>query len=100
MTGGKAMAYTLNLLKQIADGLAKQFGPDCEIVIHDLKRHDLEHSVVHINNGHVTNRRRRPFKDRPGDAPQGPCFVKGSCRLSDAHIKWKDFKIQHILHKK
>ncbi len=25
MTGGKAMAYTLNLLKQIADGLAKQF---------------------------------------------------------------------------
>ena len=51
MTGGKAMAYTLNLLKQIADGLAKQFGPDCEIVIHDLKRHDLEHSVVHINNG-------------------------------------------------
>ena len=49
------MAYTLNLLKQIADGLAKQFGPDCEIVIHDLKRHDLEHSVVHINNGHVTN---------------------------------------------
>ena len=62
MTGGKAMAYTLNLLKQIADGLAKQFGPDCEIVIHDLKRHDLEHSVVHINNGHVTNR-------REGDGP-------------------------------
>ena len=62
MTGGKAMAYTLNLLKQIADGLAKQFGPDCEIVIHDLKRHDLEHSVIHINNGHVTNR-------REGDGP-------------------------------
>ena len=44
------MAYTLGLLEQIADGLARQFGPDCEIVIHDLKRHDLEHSVVHINN--------------------------------------------------
>ena len=50
------MSYTLDLLKQLADGLAKQFGPDCEIVIHDLKRNDLEHSVVHINNGHVTNR--------------------------------------------
>ena len=62
MTGGKALAYALNLLKQIADGLAKQFGPDCEIVIHDVKRHDLEHSVVHINNGHVTNR-------REGDGP-------------------------------
>lgn len=56
------MAYTLDLLEQIADGLARQFGPDCEIVIHDLKRHDLEHSVVHINNGHVTNR-------REGDGP-------------------------------
>ena len=56
------MAYTLGLLEQIADGLARQFGPDCEIVIHDLKRHDLEHSVVHINNGHVTNR-------REGDGP-------------------------------
>ncbi len=31
------MAYTLGLLEQIADGLARQFGPDCEIVIHDLK---------------------------------------------------------------
>ena len=56
------MAYTLSLLEQIADGLARQFGPDCEIVIHDLKRHDLEHSVVHINNGHITNR-------REGDGP-------------------------------
>ena len=34
------MSYTLDLLKQLADGLARQFGPDCEIVIHDLKKHD------------------------------------------------------------
>lgn len=51
------MTYTLDLLMQLADGLAKQFGSDCEIVIHDLKRHDPEHSIVHINNGHVTNKR-------------------------------------------
>lgn len=51
------MAYTLELLKQLADGLARQFGPDCEIVIHDLKKHDMEHSVVHIVNGNITNRR-------------------------------------------
>ena len=50
------MSYTLDLLKQLADGLARQFGNDCEIVIHDLKKHDLEHSIVHINNGHVKNR--------------------------------------------
>ncbi len=56
------MGYTLTLLKQLADGLARQFGPDCEIVIHDLKRHDLEHSIVHINNGHVSSR-------QEGDGP-------------------------------
>lgn len=46
----------LKLLKQVAAGLAKQFGPDCEIVIHDLKTKDLEHSVVYVENGHVTGR--------------------------------------------
>ena len=40
------MSYTLELLKQLADGLARQFGPDCEIVIHDLTHQDLEHSVA------------------------------------------------------
>ena len=51
-----AISYTLDLLKQIADGLARQFGIDCEIVIHDLTKPELEHCIVHINNGHVTNR--------------------------------------------
>lgn len=50
------MGYTLDMLKQIAAGLAKQFGPDCEIVIHDLKRNDVEHSIVHIENGGVSGR--------------------------------------------
>jgi predicted transcriptional regulator YheO len=46
----------LTLLTQIARDLASQFGPDCEVVIHDLKAQDLEHSIVYIENGHVTNR--------------------------------------------
>lgn len=50
------MDYTLDLLKQMANGLAKQFGVDCEIVIHDLQE-NIEHPVIHIVNGHVTNRR-------------------------------------------
>ncbi len=50
------MRDMLELLKQLADGLARQFGPDCEIVIHDLKKHDVEHSIVYIVNGNVTNR--------------------------------------------
>ena len=50
------MDYTLDLLKQMANGLAKQFGVDCEIVIHDLQE-NIEQPVIHIVNGHVTNRR-------------------------------------------
>ena len=56
------MAYTLELLKQLADGLARQFGPDCEVVIHDLQAQDLEHSIAYIKNGHISNR-------RAGDGP-------------------------------
>ena len=46
----------LTVLKQIAADLASQFGPDCEVVIHDLKTSEPEHSIVYIVNGHVTNR--------------------------------------------
>ena len=61
------MDHTLELLKQLADGLAKQYGPDCEIVIHDLKE-NLEHPVVYIVNGHVTNRK---IVDGPSKAVLG-----------------------------
>ena len=43
----------LTVLKQIAADLASQFGPDCEVVIHDLKTSEPEHSIVYIVNGHV-----------------------------------------------
>lgn len=47
----------LDMLKQIARGLAAQFGDNCEIVVHDLARNHLDNSIVHIENGHVTNRK-------------------------------------------
>lgn len=47
----------LDMLKQIARGLAAQFGDNCEIVVHDLARNHLDSSIVHIENGHVTNRK-------------------------------------------
>ena len=50
------MGKRLDLLIQLAHGLAVQFGDSCEIVIHDLKAEQLEHSVVHIEHGHVTGR--------------------------------------------
>ena len=46
---------TLDRLKVIAHGLAIQFGPSCEVLIHDLQG-DLDTSLVYIENGTITNR--------------------------------------------
>lgn len=46
----------LEILKQMARGLAAQFGENCEVVVHDLTKKDIENSIVYIENGHVTNR--------------------------------------------
>lgn len=51
------MNHSLDVLIQIADGLARQFGQDCEIVIHDLSKDNIEHSIIYIQNGHVTGRK-------------------------------------------
>ena len=54
----------LDFLKQLAHGLAVQFGSSCEVVIHDLTQKDLNQSIVHIENGHVSKRSK-------GDGPSG-----------------------------
>ena len=50
-------SYEIELCKQLARGIARQFGNNCEVVVHDLSGEDSEHSVVVIENGHVTGRR-------------------------------------------
>lgn len=42
--------------KRIAKGLVGQFGSNCEVVIHDLRGNDHEHSIIAIENGYVTGR--------------------------------------------
>lgn len=46
----------LELLKQVAGGIAAQFGANCEVVVHDLSRNP-DHSIVAIVNGHVSGRK-------------------------------------------
>ncbi len=46
----------LELLRQVAEGIAGQFGSSCEVVVHDLSR-DPDHSIVTVVNGHVTGRK-------------------------------------------
>ena len=56
------MDILLTNLIQIADGIAEQFGADCEVIIHDLQSENLEETIVYIKNGHVTGR-------KTGDGP-------------------------------
>ena len=46
----------LEMLRQVAVGIAAQFGSGCEVVIHDLSKHP-DHSIVAIVNGHVSGRK-------------------------------------------
>ena len=46
----------LESLKQIADGIAAQFGSNCEVVIHEVSSSRMDHSIVYIVNGHVAGR--------------------------------------------
>ena len=52
----------LDTLRQIAHGLAAQFGSNCEVVVHDLDPDRLDNSIVLIDNGHVSHRKQ-------GDGP-------------------------------
>lgn len=48
---------SLEALRRIAHGLALQFGSNCEVVVHSLADCDIDHSIVAIENGHVTGRK-------------------------------------------
>ncbi|MDQ7092195.1 helix-turn-helix transcriptional regulator [Desulfosporosinus sp. PR] len=43
-------------LKKIAKGIAAQFGGNCEVVLHRISEESTDHSIVAIENGHVTGR--------------------------------------------
>ena len=55
-------ASHLQFCLQLARGIAQQFGSNCEVVVHDLDSNDVEHSIVAIENGHVSG-------SRVGDGP-------------------------------
>ena len=46
--------FLIESLKILVDGIARTFGPRCEVVLHDLR--NLDHSIVKIANGRVTGR--------------------------------------------
>ncbi len=47
----------LETLVSVAHGIARQFGNNCEVCIHELKEEDLEHTILFIINGGITGRK-------------------------------------------
>lgn len=52
-------------LTKVAKGICATFGPDCEVVLHDLHNNSIENSIVFIENSHVSGR-------AVGDGPSRP----------------------------
>ena len=48
--------WMLTTLSQLASGIAAEFGQNCEVVLHDLSGAEQEHTIVAIENGHVSSR--------------------------------------------
>ena len=83
-------ASTLQFLFQLARGIAGQFGPNCEVVVHDLASNDPESSIVAIENGHVTGR-------KVGDGPSHvvlEALRRGELPLRVTH---NDTKLNNVL---
>lgn len=44
------------MLRPVMRAVATAVGPHCEVVLHDLREHDMGHTIVAIENGDVTGR--------------------------------------------
>ena len=42
--------------RRLAHGIAQEFGPHCEVAVHDLETGDPAHSIIAIENGYITAR--------------------------------------------
>ncbi len=76
---GKVRVMRKSLIEfytRLAHGIASQFGSNCEVVVHDLQSNDREHSIIAIENGHVTGR-------KIGDGPSK--IVLESLQNSEKH---------------
>lgn len=47
----------LDALRRIARGIAAQFGSNCEVVVHEISERSTSHSIVALENGHVSGRK-------------------------------------------
>ncbi len=46
----------LSFLKRLSKGIAQQFGEQCEVVVHNFDEKNMDHTIVAIENGHISKR--------------------------------------------
>lgn len=47
----------IEILRRIAKGVAAQFGSNCEVVVHEISERSTSHSIIALENGHVSGRK-------------------------------------------
>lgn len=80
-----------DMLFEIGECIARQFGNDCEVVLHDLSR-SYDHSIVAIWNGHVTGR-----EVGGGGTDAGLAILRGTAEPKDQYCYINKTKEGRIL---
>jgi predicted transcriptional regulator YheO len=57
MTNTNELKAMKPMLAKIAKGVAAQFGPNCEVLVHDLTKRSSRNTIAIIENGQVTGRK-------------------------------------------
>ncbi len=79
------------ILYEIGECIARQFGNDCEVVLHDLTR-SYDNTIVAIWNGHVTGR-----KIGDGGTDAGLAILRGTAQPKDEYCYINKTKEGRIL---
>lgn len=79
------------MLCEIGECIARQFGNDCEVVLHDLTR-SYDNTIVAIWNGHVTGR-----KVGGGGTDAGLAILRGTAQPKDEYCYINKTKEGRIL---
>lgn len=76
----KSIDEERKLLESIVNLIAKHFGEDTEVVLHDYTGGDSKHTITHIVNGNITGRKVGDYADKhgllavPGENVDGNCY--------------------------
>lgn len=85
------VSENFKVLSEICECIARQFGEDCEVVLHDLTK-SYDNTIVAIWNGHVTGR-----KVGDGGTDAGLAILRGTTQQKDEYCYINKAPNGHVL---